>query len=199
MSMKLSPRFTLSLLLLATLHLSACAPQMKSYADPNFHRTDYKDVVTSSAPMPVRVEVQFQRDGKPREQSAGVLRTHVERTLIASGAFAPDLNATSLLRVVVNNVTDRATARKVGVVTGLSFGLSGGIVTDEYQFNIVYTDAEGSKKDGFYRHAMHTAVGDVPLPQGFAPLKPADAFSKIVEDAVLNFVQQYQSEQTQPG
>ena len=199
MHLTLTKPCILPLLLLAAAQLSACAPKMKSYADPGFHRAGYKDLVTSSVPMPVRVEVQFQRDGKPREQSAGVLRTHVERTLIASGAFAPDLAAASVLRVVVNNVTDKAAARKVGVVTGLSFGLSGGIVTDEYQFNIAYTDAAGSKKDGFFRHAMHTAVGDVPLPQGFAPLKPADAFSKIVEDAVLNFVQQHQSEQSQPG
>ena len=189
----------LPVLLLVAAQLGACAPKMKSYADPSFRKADYKSLSPSAAALPVRVEVQFQRDGKPREQSAGVLRTHVERTLLASGAFAPDLAAAAVLRVVVNNVTDQAAARKVGVVTGLSFGLSGGMVTDEYQFNIVYTDAEGGKKDGFYRHAMHTAVGDVPLPQGFAPLKPAEAFSKIVEDAVLNFVQQYQSEQTQPG
>ena len=186
--------FVLPLVLVAATQLGACT-SMKSYPDPAFHKAGYKDITAVTAATPVRVEVQFQREGSPKADADLRLRGFVEKTLTASGVCAPDQQSAAVLRVVVNNVGDKSAARSVGIVTGLTFGLSGGMVTDEYQFNIAYTDASGAKKDGFYRHALHTAVGGVDLPQGYAPLSPADAYGKVVEDAVLNFVQQYQVDQ----
>jgi len=185
----------LPLVIAGALQLAACMPAMKSYPDPAFHKASYKDVTKADSPVPVKVEVQFQNDGTPKAASDSSLRAHVERTLVNSGVFVPSATSSSQFKVVVNNVANRGDAVGVGIITGLSFGFSGGMVTDEYQFKIAYTAANGTKKDAFFRHAMHTAVGGVDLPQGFAPLTPEDAYSKIVEDAVLNFVKEYQTDQ----
>lgn len=187
-------RLALPLVLMAATQLGACV-SMKSYPDPVFRKASYKDITAVAAATPVRVEVQFQREGSPKPAADLRLRSFVEKTLLTSGVFKPDQQSTALLRVVVNNVGDKGAAMSVGIVTGLTFGLSGGMVTDEYQFNIAYTDAAGVKQDSFYRHALHTAVGGADLPQGYAPLSPADAYGKVVEDAVLNFVQQHQVDQ----
>ena len=174
--------------------LSACAPTMKSYADPAFRKAVYSDVTAAQAPQPVRLEVQFQREGAPRAESDGRLRAHVERVLKATQVFVPDQMADAVLRVVVNNVGDKGEARAVGFKTGISFGLSGGMVADEYQFNFSYTPVGGSKKDLYSRHLVRTAVGGVELPAGQSPLTPAEAYGKVVEDAVLGFVKDYQQD-----
>lgn len=193
--MRTIPQIKGLLLLAGALMLTACAPAMKSYADPAFYKAGYKDLTVTEKAQPVRVEVQFQRDGKPREESDGRLRAHVERVLTSTRVFKVDQMSPSVLRVVVNNVGDKSTARAVGFKTGISLGFSGGIVDDEYQFNFSYRPAGGPKKDQYFRHVMHTAVGGIDFPPGYAPLTPAEAYGKIVEDAVLNFVKEYQQDQ----
>ncbi len=174
--------------------LGACAPGLKSYADPTYRKVMAKQLTPLNPPQKVRIEVQFKQQGEPKPDSDLRLRGHVERALAASGVLTPDPLASSVLRVVVNNVGDMSEARKAGIKSGLSFGLAGSIVADEYQFNIVYTDAAGKKKDVFSRHIMRTAVGDAALPAGVEPRTPSVAFGQIVEDAVVAAIDQWQEE-----
>ncbi len=178
--------------LLATSLLGACTPSLKSYADGSYRKASAQQLTALTPPLPVRVEVQFQQQGKPKPTSDLRLRGHVERALAASSVLSPDQMSTAVLRVVVNNVGDKSEAMSAGIRTGLSFGLSGAVVDDEYQFNIDYTDAAGKKSEVFFRHVMHTAVGGAELPAGIQSSSPGEAFGQIVQDAVMAALQQLQ-------
>jgi len=184
----------LTALLFATSLLGACTPSMKSYADPTYRKATVRQLTPLKPPLPVRVEVQFQRRGEPKSEADARLRGYVERTLRSSGVLQPEQLADALLRVVVNNIGDAGEARSAGIKTGLSFGLSGAMVTDQYQFSITYSSKSGKKQEVFFRHALHTAVGGVDLPNGVAPLKPQEAYAQVVEDAVLGALQQMQAD-----
>lgn len=186
---------TLLLVLLLASTLSACLPKLKSYADPTYRKATVQQLTPLKPPLPVRVEVQFQQQGKPKASSDLRLRAHVEKALRSSGVLVPEQRAASVLRVVVNNVGDTGAGYIAGIQNRLSLGFSGAIVTDEYHFNISYTSVDGGKQDVFFRHALHTAVGGIDLPVEVAPLRPSQAFGQVVEDAVLATLLQLQSEQ----
>ena len=185
---------TLSLALTVSSLLGACAPSLKSYADPSYRNGTTAQLLAIDPPLPVRVDVQFQQRGEHKPNSDIRLRGHVERALLASRMLVPDQLSTRVLRVLVKNVGDASEARAAGIKNGLSFGLAGSVVTDEYQFNISYTDGEGKKSDVFFRHAIHTAVGQADLPTGTKPLKPQEAYGETVQDAVTGALLQWQGE-----
>ncbi len=187
-------RLILPLLAVLALQLSACAPAMKSYADPRYHKTTAAQLSAFDPPLPVRVEVKFLQQGVAKPSSDLRLRTQVEQALQKSRVFILEPQSTSVFRVVVDNVGDVAAGRMAGVETGLSLGFSGAVVTDEYQFNISYTGGSAAMQDSSFTHEMHTAIGGVDLPAGVAAVTPAAAFGQIVEDAVLAKVQQLQDE-----
>jgi hypothetical protein len=181
--------------LVALLALTACAPALRSAPDPAFRKAVSKDVVAAEVPQPVRVEVQFQQDGVTKPEYDGDLRDRVQRTLTATHVLQPDVAAPAVLRVVVNNISDKDAAIRAGIVTGLTFGLSGGVVSDEFHFRFIYTPEKGDKREQYFRHVMRTATGSAPLPAGLTPLAPEAAYGKVVEDAVLSFLVNYQQDQ----
>ncbi len=183
------------MVLLLASTLGACSSMLKSYADPIYRKATVQQLTPLNPPLPVRVEVQFQQQGKLRAESDQRLRAHVERALLASGVLRPDPAAAAVWRVTVNNVADMASMHSAGIVTGLSLGLSGAMVTDEYLFKISYTAADASKSEVFFRHLIHTAVGGVALPAGVTPLRPAAAYGQVVGDAVLAALLQLQADQ----
>lgn len=176
---------------IAVAGLQGCfTPQ--TYVDPTFHRAGYESLQRLAQPVPVKVDVQFQRNGKPLPAVDGELRSHVERTLRATGVAVPataDTKAT--ISVTGNNIADIAAAKAAGFKTGFTFGGAGSMVDDNYEFVCVY-QANGQDKKYSYQHALHTAIGHTQRPAGLAPTTPADGFGKVVEDVILNFVKDLQ-------
>jgi len=185
---------TLTLALTVSSLLGACASSFKSYADPSYRKGTSAQLLAINPPLPVRVDVLFQQRGEHKPAADIRLRGHVEAALLASRMMVPDQLSPRVLRVVVNNVGDVSEARAAGVKNGLSLGLASSVVTDEYQYNISYTDGDGKKSDMFFRHAMHTAMGRAALPAGTKPLKPQEAYGETVRDAVNAALLQWQGE-----
>lgn len=169
--------------------LSACL-STKTYPDPQYRKASIASMGTFSAPVKVRLEVVFQRNGKNMPQVIKTLRPMAEKHLTNSGAFILVTDSTApVLRFTLNNVANLDDAMKKGFVTGLTFGGKGSTVTDYYEAKIELMAADG-KQTKNYKHALVTTIGNADAPvQGVAPLKTMDAFNVVVQDIIMNFVQ----------
>jgi hypothetical protein len=178
------------LLALAGLLAGCISPQ--SYVDPQYRLASYDAIQRVAQPVPVKVDVHFQRNGKPLPAADNELRGHVERTLRATGVFTPAADAAGTISITGNNIADLAEARSKGFATGLTFGAAGSMVDDNYEFTCAYQDGAGHDRNASFKHAIHTAIGKTEAPANLTPTTPADAFGHVVEDVVLNFVKQLQ-------
>ena len=167
--------------------VSGCV-SVKAYVDPQYHKASYETVQRLATPLPVKVDVQFQRNGEAFPSADNELRGHVERTLRATGVFAPSPTVTTpVISVTANNFGDTGAAAAKGVGTGLTLGLAGSMVDDNYEFSCAFNDGANVQKLT-YKHIIHSTVGLHEPPAGLTPTTLADAFGKVVEDVILNFV-----------
>jgi len=181
--------FTLSLLVAA---LSGCV-SMKSYVDPQYEKASFASIQRAAQPVPVTVTGHFERNGVAYPKADNTLRTTVEQSLKKIGVFTPvATGASSTISVSANNIADLDAARSKGFKAGLSFGAAGQTVDDNYEFVCTYQGG-GADKSFTYQHAIHSTVGNTAAPvAGMAPMTPADAFNKVVEDVMVNFVKDLQ-------
>ena len=174
--------------------LSGCITP-HSYVDPQYRKATYEQIQKPAQALPVKVQIQFQRNGKPLPAVDSELRSHVERTLRASGAFVPSADAASSISVTANNTADLAAARAKGFGTGLTFGAAGSTVDDNYEFSCSFADpSRPAQEPVVYKHAIHSTIGNADGPAGLTATTPADAFGRVVEDVVLNFVSDLQTQ-----
>jgi len=185
-------KFCAFALVACMLLLSACAAS-HTYVDPQYHQATYNTVFRLSEPVPVRLDVKFLQNWKPLPIMDAELLSQVERTLRESSVFKPttDTNAPVKISVTAHKIKD-ASSRRKGFVTGLTFGISGSMKDDHYEFTFTYQDAANRKEKAVYPHAIHTATGDIANPSGLYPMKPDEAFGCVVEDTVLNFIKYLQ-------
>lgn len=169
--------------------LSACL-STKTYPDPQYRKASSASIGSFSAPVKVRLEVVFQRNGKNMPKVVKTVRPMVEKHLTSSGAFILVTDSTApVLRFTLNNIANLDEAMKKGFVTGLTFGGKGSTVTDYYEAKIELASADG-KQTKNYKHALVSTIGNADAPlSGVAPLKMMDAFNVVVQDIVMNFVQ----------
>lgn len=166
----------------------------KSYVDPSFHKASYEAIKKLSSTIPVKVIIEFQRNGNPLPAANQVLRDNVERTLTSAGVFKPTTEPNTLITISVtgNNIADVAAARKKGFKSGLTFGGAGSMVDDNYEFLCVYNDGSGKEQKYTYQHAIHTWVGRKKPQTDLEPTTITNAFNQVVEDVILNFIKDLQ-------
>lgn len=128
--------------------------------------------VKVDAPKPAQLLVTFQRDGNSIPKVLKLVKPKVVRELMASGLFStlteePAPNG-AIVSVTINNIPEKGAAGK-GFKTGLTFGLAGTMVTDNYKVTVEYVPTTG--KPAIARvvdHAIYTTIGLKSTP-------PADA------------------------
>lgn len=180
-----------SLLILVAGSLTGCITS-QTFVDPQYHKAGYESLQRISQPVPVKVDVEFQRNGQPLPAADNELRGHVERTLRATGVLLPAADSgQATIKVIGNNIADLGAAKAAGFKTGLTFGGAGSVVADNYEFTCTYKGA-AQEKSFSYQHALHTTIGNAKGPAGLAPTTPADGFARVVEDVILNFVKDLQ-------
>lgn len=178
----------------ATVILSGCI-SAKSYVDPGFKGASYSDIRTPTNKYSLNINVEFQRNGEHLPGADNELRGHVERTLRATGIALPEFKGgDTTLKVVVNNIADRTAAAAKGAGTGLTFGAVGSTVTDSYDIKISLI-SNGKEVNSNYMHVLHTTVGNASAPfPNVNPTSAADAFGKIIEQVLVKFVKDMQSQ-----
>lgn len=180
-----SPPMLVLLCTLTTGCLTTGWTATRSFVDPGFPPGTYESVERLPQPLPLRVAVAFQRNGEPFPRVEPELREIVERTLRASGVVVPSGSAEGEVRVVVNNVGDRAVAVAQGFGTGLTLGLVGATVTDGYEMSATVTCQGRTVARTGLKHALRAAVGNTSLPPGVEATTPSAAFARVVESTLL--------------
>jgi len=174
--------------------LSGCL-STKSYLDPKLHDLSWSHVQAPARVHVVTLTTEFYRNGERFSRADKLAQGAIERALLKSGVVAlptTEAGADTLL-VKVDNLADMGDAMKKGFGTGLTFGAVGSTVTDGYEITIQYTHA-GATLQKVYQHAIHTTVGNAKPVTSATPVRPVQAFDQVIEDAVLRFLPDAQSQ-----
>ena len=192
-------RYRMLLTIVVVSLMSTACVSAKSYVDPQLPRVGYADLLRRTEPRPVQVSVEFQRNGTPHAGATSIALDRVVRVLEASKIFSTvglkDEPGRDQIQVVLNNVGDIGDAVSKGIGTGLTFGAAGSMVTDGYVFTATYRPVGKAAIQKTYRHALHTTIGNASGPAGLTPMSTQEAFDKVVQDLVLNFLLDLQKEE----
>jgi len=180
------------LLVLVMSSLVGCV-STNSFVDPTHGRATYDDITRRAEPYRWRIVVEFQRNGAHLPEVDSELMGNVERVVLASGIAIPSPEGSSgQIKVVVNNIADVWSAGAKGFGTGLTFGLVGSTLSDYYEMEAELSMNGKIIRRSGYRHAIHTTVGNAKGPQGVEPMSLSAAFSKALEQMMLNSLKDLQ-------
>ncbi len=170
--------------------LTGCLGLPRSYVDPGVPPVTYADAAPRAGGRAVHLTVEFQRFGRPQPRLDGLVLRKTARVLLESGAFTGFTSADDAdrLAIVVNNRGNVGSAVAQGLGMGLTFGLIGADVTDEYVLTATYTPAVGQPVRKEYRHALHTVMGSRKVPPGQPALSPDEAFDRVLEQLLLRWL-----------
>ncbi len=165
----------------------------KSYVDPKYSDTSYTKIRKVEKQYDVKIEIEFQRNGKHLAAVDNELRSNVERVFRASGVVVPSATESNIsIKITCNNIADIAAARAKGFGTGLTFGTAGTAVTDFYNITIEFRKGDEVVVKS-YDHALYTTIGNkAPPVQGVEPTSAGNAFSGVLEDVILQFLKDMQ-------
>ena len=167
----------------------------KSYVDPTFGKVKYDDLTRRAEPYKWRIVVEFQRNGTHLPSADNSVLSHVERVVRASGMAIPSTEPNvGELKVIINNVADRAASATKGFGTGLTFGLIGSTVTDFYEMDVVLIENGKTIQKAGYKHALHTTIGNADGPEGLEPMTTSAAFGIVIEQLMLNALKDLERE-----
>jgi len=178
------------LLLIASVVVGGCA--INAYVDPTLPKVSYSDIAPKIDRGALYLSVEFVTHGKPNPKATELISEKIKKVLLASQLYSTvsSVRETSMdsLVVVMNNIGDTAKAGAQGAVTGLTLGLAGSFVTDEYIFSATYVSRRKEPVKREYRHAIHTTIGAGEGPPGLQPMSLDGALDKLVEDLVLSLL-----------
>jgi hypothetical protein len=171
---------------------------VKSYVDPTLPVITNAQLPKVQQPMPATVLFEFRTKGNNNARATGALSGRVMAAVAQSGMFG-QLSSTvtdpngALLKVTIDNVADMGNAVAKGVGTGLTLGLAGSLVTDNYICTATYT-VGGKSYETTVHHALLSTIGNHSAPQGLSPMSPQEAMNQIVDQLVWHALSQLDQE-----
>lgn len=188
-----SPSRMVGCLLLA-LVASGCV-STNAYVENGHDKADFRELKPRKPPTPVKVIAEFRINGEPHPEVNNAVFNVVVRVLQRTAVLQPVSGDPGLtLRVIVDDTVDLDEARRSGLMTGLTEGLTGSITRDEYHFTYTMQSSASEKpQTGLYRHAMITVSGRAVPPSYGQPHSSDEAFDIIVKQSVLEFLYDLQS------
>jgi hypothetical protein len=199
MSVSRTLRLVLSLGgLVVAASLSGCLTT-KSYIDPSLPVLARSELPAVQQPRPVSVLFEFRTKNNLNARATNALKQRVLSDVTQSGMFehvssTMDTGESGVLKLIIDNEADTKGAIEKGVGTGLTFGLAGNVVTDNYICTASYTFA-GQSVQTTVQHALHSTVGVHAAPVGMQPAKsPADGVNQIVDQLVWHALKQLEAQ-----
>ncbi len=181
------------LVIVAFFSLSGCM-SVKSFVDPQYKNSSYDQIKPVSKKYDAKVEVEFQRNGKHLDKIDHDLKNSVEQVLNKTKLVSLDENASVIIKVTVNNLANTTQGAGKGFLVGLTFGAIGTTVQDSYDVSISLIQKNGNVVHKNYKHVIYATIGHKSAPLNVKPKHPADAFSQVVEDVMLNFIKDMQKQ-----
>ena len=164
--------------------LSAC---VHSYTSPEYQKYRASDLKIPTQPFAARIEAEFFRNGQPLPAVIPQVKRNVVQTLRRTHVIEPSDNAEHTFKISANNVADLGDAVRKGFGTGLTFGLAGNTVQDNYEVSCSYLDRNKVLHTENYQHAIASTVGNASPPAGMLAHPNLNAaFSSVMDDVVIN-------------
>jgi len=161
--------------------VTAQAATAGMYVDNTLGEVKPTEIHKVASPRPTQLLFEFQTDGALNAKATKYIKPIMVGEINASG-FASELSDAPViggarLTVVMNDITQKNAASK-GFLTGLTLGLAGTVVADDYDVQFTYTAGDGQAPiTRTVHHRIYTKVG--------AAQPPANATQvKKVEDAL---------------
>lgn len=181
------------LLLLGMSVLSTGCMSVKMYVDPTLPKVAITDLKPVENKQAVQVLFEFQTNGALNSKATEHVRPMILESLKNSNLFGELITtgtADRKLFITINNGALTKDAASKGFVTGLTLGLAGSMVTDNYFMNAIYSAPGQSDVKHSYQHAIHTTVGNANGPANLTAVKPAEAISGVMNDLILNLLKE---------
>jgi hypothetical protein len=140
-------------------------------------------------PKPVQLLFQFTTEGKANARAAKYLTPQIFDLVRKSGLFSQvsetPVAGGAVLLITIDNIPQKNAAGK-GFAVGLSFGLAGAIVIDDYTFTVEYLGAAGGAPvKAMVPHRLYTRVGRKGAPPNTTEYKKVDlALAALVRQGV---------------
>jgi hypothetical protein len=171
---------------------------MKSYVDPTLPVMSSTDLPKVRQPQPTTVLFEFKTKGNSNSRATSAMSGRVVAAVAQSGMFGQVSTAVTdpngaLLKITIDNVADTGGAVAKGVGTGLTLGLAGSLVTDNYICSATYT-VQGKSYETTVHHALLSTIGNHSAPQGLTPMAPQEAMNQIVDQVVWHALAQLDKE-----
>lgn len=190
---------TVLFFLIAGALASGCAPQIYSFADPEFGR-DRLFEAPNVLPPAIGVSVEYEVNGRPHQGESQASRDYVAYILgksrltqiIRQEAETPN---TPMLVMKISHTFDAGQARKAGMVSGVTFGGSEGEMRDEYNIQVSLKNPKkapppdvlyDSGELGVYHHAVVTRTGG--SANGLLPSDYPGAYKRVLETVLTRFL-----------
>lgn len=186
---------------LTVLLLAGCSTQRFAadyYLDPRPPRTSYSDLASPTNPQPVYLVFDMYSAQGSFPEATQKIGPKIVHVLKSSGLFSSvaGVGSENIARI---QMSMRETAVLTGQETktlpkGLTSGLTGSRGAIVYSFTAHYQAPGGQAVKKVYPHAIHIVEGSSPQLGDALPMTGAHAVDTMVEQVVLNFLRDLQTE-----
>lgn len=177
------------LLAAAALVFSAGGAGAGIYLDNGLSDVKPEQWAKVAQPQPVQLLFEFQTNGAVNARATKFLKAKVVETVKSSGLFSDVLDQPApngaLLHVVINDVVNKSEAEGKGFATGLTFGLAGNTVADNYDCTVEYVP--GPNADKISKTAHHRLYSQVGMT---APTPPNATKAASLQEAIFTMTRQ---------
>lgn len=167
--------------------LTACAtPPTASFLGGSYPQLSYNDLRKRAAPLPLKLKVEFQRNGEHFPKGDVPLRDYANLILRDSGVIMPvEEGEEGEIRVVMNNVADPETVAAERASARHPLWVMGTTITDAYELSVFITMKGKTIARVGIKNAVHTALGNIRVPDDIQTFPHNQAFGKVLEQMML--------------
>lgn len=167
--------------------LSACSFTPKPYISDEYQKYKVSDLKVPERPHVLKLETEFTRNGKPLPAVRPELTQAVNQALNETKVAVSVPQSEATLKIYANNIVNMKNAIESGIGTGVTFGLAGNTVRDDYTFICSYSHGNQELSKAEFDHAIVSNIGARATPIGLIPQKNLQqAFFAVTKDVVVN-------------
>jgi hypothetical protein len=176
---------------IASFVLAGCTSPKRSFLGASFPKVAYKDIEQRNKPLRLKLVVEFQRNGEHFPKGDIPLKDYAASILRDSGVVMPvdDDKAEGQIRVVLNNIADSGTVAVEASRTGYPLWMIGKTITDAYELSMFITLQGKTISRTGIKQAVHTAIGNMSIPDSIQTFRQDQAFPKVLEQMLLRSLQ----------
>jgi hypothetical protein len=175
---------------IASFVLAGCTSPKRSFLGASFPKVAYKDIEQRKKPLRLKLTVEFQRNGEHFPKGDIPLKDYAASILRDSGVVLPvDDREEGQIKVVLNNIADSGTVAAEASRTGYPLWMIGKTITDAYELSMFITMQGKTISRIGIKQAVHTAIGNMSIPDSVQTFPQDQAFAKVLEQMLLHSLQ----------